>query len=119
MNTKKCNTCNKEKPLTEFYKQKDRKNGSTKCKTCFNDYCIARWKQRKKDAISYKGGKCEKCGIEDHYSIYAFHHIDSSTKTASWNKIRLWSWSKVKTELDLCELLCHNCHAKVHWKDNI
>ena len=38
-NNKICNLCNKEKPLTEFVKNKSIKSGYNKfCKSCKNDY---------------------------------------------------------------------------------
>lgn len=79
------------------------------------DYQVKRWKQRKTDAIKYKGGKCQRCGFDRHYSALVFHHTNSVEKEANWNKIRLWSWGRVLKELDKCELLCANCHAIEHW----
>lgn len=75
---------------------------------------VERWKKRKIEAITYKGGACSKCGYSKYYGALHFHHRDPSTKEASWNKIRLWPWDKVLTELDKCDLLCANCHAEEH-----
>lgn len=37
METKKCSTCGEVKPINEFYKQRDRKDGlSPRCKCCKN-----------------------------------------------------------------------------------
>jgi len=83
-------------------------------KSAFNQYCIERWRQRKLDAVAYKGGKCERCGYNKYPGVLEFHHLDPSKKEASWNKIRLWSWKKVLTELDKCSMLCANCHREVH-----
>jgi len=111
---KTCTTCHKEKPLSDFYKQADRKKGASSCKSCFNRYCVDRWIQKKKDAINYKGGKCNRCGYDDHYAALQFHHMDPTTKDVMWNKLRLRSWDKIVVELDKCDLLCANCHSIEH-----
>jgi len=87
------------------------------CKSCFNRYCIERWKRRKIKYICYLGGKCNRCGIElneENYSIFDFHHINPTEKEYVWTKLRLQSESKVIKELDKCILLCANCHRLVH-----
>ena len=61
---KTCTKCNLSKPISEFYEQKDRISKSSYCKQCFNDYCVQRWIQNKKDAILYKCSKCIDCGLE-------------------------------------------------------
>ena len=75
---------------------------------------MERWKRRKREAIEYKGGACSVCGYSKYYGALHFHHRDPSTKEANWTKIRLWTWNKVLTELDKCDLLCANCHAEEH-----
>ena len=83
-------------------------------KSAFNQYCIERWRQRKLDAVEYKGGKCQRCGYDKYADVLEFHHRDPNVKEASWNKIRLWSWDKIKRELDKCSMLCANCHREEH-----
>ena len=83
-------------------------------KTKFNLYCAERWRQRKLDAIQYKGGKCERCGYNKYPDVLEFHHIDSTQKEANWSKMRLWSWNKVLIELDKCMMVCANCHREIH-----
>ena len=86
----------------------------SKCKKCFNEYCIDRWKQRKLDAIEYKGGKCQVCGYDKYFGALEFHHIDPSTKDCNWDKLRLKSWKDIKQELDKCICVCANCHREIH-----
>ena len=117
MENKKCTSCLEIKPVTEFYKQSDRKKGSSNCKKCFNKYCIQRWTDIKKEAIKSKGNKCQDCNIEstdENYVIFDFHHRDPSSKEASWNKIRLWGKARREAEIDKCDLLCANCHRLRH-----
>jgi len=120
MKKKICYTCKEEKPLSEFYEKPDRKNGSSKCKKCFNDYCIQRWIKIKIKAIEYKGSKCCDCSNtfpEQPYVIFDFHHLDPNEKEAGWVKIRLRSWDKIVKELDKCVLLCSNCHRIRHHEE--
>lgn len=112
--TKICAKCHEKKLKTEFYSQADRRNGTSWCKRCKNDYDIERWIQRKLDAIEYKGGSCSHCGYDKFYGALEFHHTDPSQKEVSWNKLRLKSWDKVLNELDKCILLCANCHREEH-----
>lgn len=113
---KTCIKCLKDKELSEFYTQNDRKSGASYCKSCFNEYCIKRWTQRKVDAVLYKGGKCIDCGLDnEHPSVYEFHHLDPKEKDYTWTKLRLRSIDSIKRELDKCAILCANCHRKRHW----
>ena len=83
-------------------------------KSAFNQYCIQRWRQRKLDAVEYKGEKCERCGYDKYPDVLEFHHLNPIEKEASWNKMRLWNWKKITAELDKCSILCANCHREVH-----
>lgn len=111
---KVCTECKLEKPITDFYKQADRSTRSSFCKPCKNKYDVLRWVEKKKKAISYKGGCCNHCGYDRYYGALQFHHLDPNEKEADWQKLRKRSWSKIKEELDKCLLLCANCHAEVH-----
>jgi hypothetical protein len=119
MDLKICTSCNIEKPINEFYQQKNRKNGSSKCKQCFNKYCANRWINRKIDSIVKKGSKCFDCTIsypEYPYVVFDFHHLNSNEKDFDWSKTRLMSEEKLNNELDKCVLLCSNCHRVRHYK---
>lgn len=111
---KVCTKCKLEKPITDFYKQSDRSTRSSFCKPCKNKYDTLRWVEKKKKAISYKGGCCTLCGYAKYYGALQFHHLDPSEKEADWGKLRMRSWSKITEELDKCLLLCANCHAEAH-----
>lgn len=79
------------------------------------NYVRRRYKKLKLDAVAYKGGKCERCGYDKCNGAMTFHHTDPSIKDADWNRMRKWSWEKIKAELDKCEMLCANCHHEEHY----
>jgi hypothetical protein len=117
METKICTSCKEEKLISDFYQQKDRKNGSSSCRKCFDRYCINRWKKRKIEAVNYKGNSCVDCGIKHPdfpAGVFEFHHIDPNEKDVDWTKLRLRSWDKITHELDKCVMLCANCHRMRH-----
>lgn len=68
---------------------------------------------KKLKAIRHLGGKC-KCG-EDNLFKLTFHHRDN--KEYKLSNIRDHRWSKIKNEIEKCELLCHNCHRELHHND--
>lgn len=85
------------------------------CKTCHYKQRIERYRLKKKQAIKYKGGKCNRCGYNKCDAALHFHHLNSEEKDQHCNLMRSWSLDKIKSELDKCELLCANCHAEEHW----
>lgn len=107
-----CPKCDTLKKAKDFYKQNDRSSGASYCKKCFNQLCIERWKQKKKDAIKKLGGKCTDCKKIYHPNVYDFHHLHN--KDYSWNKLRLLSQKTIDAELSKCVLLCANCHRLRH-----
>src|SRR6266540_260030 len=106
-----CHKCNQTKPLSEFYPNYTRSSGTQiYCKRCFNSYSTDRFRRRKKQAVQYKGGRCEDCGGVFPYYVYDFHHLDPAQKDMQFNILRRRSWQTIKAELDKCVLLCANCH---------
>jgi hypothetical protein len=97
---------------------------NTICKVCgkktkdgrmFCGYCstkINRLRQRIA-LIKYKGGKCIKCGYSDNISVLEFHHKDPKKKDFVLGA-GVKSWSKMKKEVDKCDLYCSNCHRLEH-----
>lgn len=73
----------------------------------------ARWIRRKKEAVIYKGGKCQICGYNRSIAALQFHHRDPTTKLFNWTKLRLRTREDIYTELDKCDLLCDNCHSEI------
>jgi hypothetical protein len=110
-----CSDCEAYVPIGNFGTNNNRKSGlQSLCKNHIYQYQMRRWHARKIQAIAYLGGRCKRCGLEDHPSVYDFHHTDPATKEFTWDKLRLKEWGSVLLELDKCELLCSNCHRKHH-----
>lgn len=71
--------------------------------------------QRKRDLVAYKGGKCERCGVEYHPNVFDFHHYDPSQKSFGVCQANFQrSWQNLIAEVDKCFMLCANCHREVH-----
>jgi 5-methylcytosine-specific restriction endonuclease McrA len=77
---------------------------------------VAKRRQRVKQmAVDYLGAKCQVCGY--HRSIQALdvHHRDPAKKNFGISaKGYTRSWEAIRRELDLCVLLCANCHREIH-----
>ena len=84
------------------------------CKKCHNSYNADRWKNSKKKAVEYKGGKCEKCGYNKCIDALEFHHIDPTQKDKNFGNLKLRKWEDQKKELDKCICVCANCHREIH-----
>lgn len=67
---------------------------------------------RKARCVAYKGGKCERCGYSKSMRALSFHHRDRKTKEFTIAEKMVWSWERLKKELDKCDLLCANCHME-------
>lgn len=67
-----------------------------------------------------KNLKCSICG-ENHPATLDFHHRDRKSKEFGINLIVHSGHSKEKIlkELEKCEVLCANCHRKLHYKTAI
>lgn len=61
---------------------------------------------------------CIKCG-ENHPGCLEFHHRNPKTKTIEISLCdRLgWSIKRIQKEIAKCDVLCANCHKKLHWEE--
>lgn len=64
-------------------------------------------------AVSFLGGKCEKCGYDKCRRALCFHHINQEDKAFSISDTGK-AWDSVLIEIMKCALLCHNCHMELH-----
>lgn len=88
-----------------YYKNKETRLAETKA----NRFKIRKWVSDLKKTLS-----CS-CG-EDHPSCLEFHHKDPTQKDLSIADAisNGWSISRMIKEIEKCEVLCANCHRKVH-----
>jgi len=74
---------------------------------------------KKIKAINFLGGKCEDCG-ETNVQTLEFHHKDENDKDCSIFELLDCRWSVIEKEISKCNLLCRNCHNKLHFgEDNV
>lgn len=76
----------------------------------------------KHQLVLYKGGKCEICGYDKCERALEFHHLDPTQKeftiSGSLNHLSDFNMEKYYSEVDKCILVCSNCHAEIHEKEN-
>ena len=72
----------------------------------------------KEECIQYLGGKCFHCDYDKCKDALVFHHINPEEKEFGIGDAikRNFSFIKIKSELDKCQLLCRNCHSEKHIK---
>ncbi len=128
-----CTVCGEEKPESEFHwlnKAKNKK--ASECKKCRrnrdqeeyrkNPEKHKRWRAQQRDRLrtwwkNYKQTlKCTRCP-ENHVACLTFHHIDPTKKDANMADLihRGYSRKRVLEEIEKCEVLCFNCHTKLHY----
>ena len=84
------------------------------------DKVVARSTERKRKIRAWLNDikskmKCARCP-ESHIATLDFHHRDPTQKDANVSKILADTFSKKKilAEIDKCDVLCANCHRKLH-----
>ena len=73
---------------------------------------LIEWFKKYKETL-----QCSVCG-ETHPACLDFHHRDPSTKKAPVGNMvhRSSSKTSILREIEKCDVLCANCHRKLHWK---
>lgn len=134
---KKCYICKEFKPLKHFHNWKGDKYGKAPgCKVCANNKARENhrirsedqdWldkkrkagrdltRTRKRMAVEYKGGVCERCNKTYPDYVYDFHHLSGDTKLDNPSAKIKGSWDVAKQELDKCIMVCANCHRELHY----
>lgn len=129
MKYKTCRKCAAVKTLAEFGNYgrdlcRDCKRIANKLwkRTSKGKEAHARYQRKKRHRIKKRllqelnSHQCKYCG-EEHIACLDFHHKDPNQKLFAvsqyhkWNKILLEEASK-------CEVICVNCHRKIHWRAN-
>lgn len=115
---KKCCTCKADKTSSAFSPDKRKQDGlNSQCRRCQLDAKKVKRFNNKLKAVTYLGGKCQRCGIESNcLDIFDFHHRNPDEKEDSLNRLVNSDWDSIVSELDKCDLLCSNCHKITHWE---
>lgn len=135
MNNKICSKCKIEKDIDEFpFKNKEKNVRHSACKECWKEIRKKSYNKDKKITRDrnkrnknknvewyreYKSNlKCNRCP-ENHIAYLEFHHSDSEKK--EFNVLTLirstYSIKKILIEIEKCEVLCANCHRKLHFNE--
>ncbi len=63
---------------------------------------------------------CNQCG-ESNSICLEFHHLDSDDKESAISNAAGAGWSieRLQLEIKKCIVLCRNCHAKLHYYQNL
>ena len=131
---KKCHKCGAKKSLGLFPKNKSKTDGrSETCLECKREYNRLHYKNNKKyyvdkaqvykDFIREEVQKfkselgCKICS-EKHPACLHFHHRDPEQKLFEVCDAvrRSVCWSDLLEEIKKCDVLCSNCHAKLHFE---
>ena len=75
-----------------------------------DDQALRREQNRVKARL-YLGGACVDCG-EDDPDVLEFDHRAGKKFTKSIASLMTCSWETIQANLDLCDLVCANCHCK-------
>lgn len=128
---KQCTKCREIKDLKDFsFKNKQKNLLQSQCKKCSREnnkihykgnvkYYCDRNKRVRKEVFLYvknlkENSKCYKCGESDECCL-DFHHRDPSIKRFSIGTGKVQNTlSTIKIELDKCDIICANCHRKLH-----
>lgn len=129
-----CNTCQTTKSIDEFGLNKTKKCGRhSQCKVCRNAYGSVHYKNNKQYYLdkskdnhvkirayvwNVKLNSCCKNCPENHPATLDFHHRNPDTKNfCIGDAARLGKGVDiVQSEIDKCDILCANCHRKLHFE---
>lgn len=114
-----CRTCNKLKSYSDFYENRTKPNQPyfLHCKECYLAKVAKEHLKFKIDCVNYKGGCCMRCGYNKCLWALEFHHINRDIKNFEITKHYRQSLTNVViNELNLCHLLCGNCHREVEYE---
>jgi len=72
-------------------------------------------RNRKYD-LRYKQSHPCSCG-ESNPAVLVYHHRDPSTKVACVSQLinKGKHLDEIKSEIEKCDVVCHNCHVIIHW----
>ena len=90
------------------------RSGRHRCARCNTEAVIRRRRNVKRQLVDEAGGKCVRCGFDEHPAALQFPHRNPAEKKfAVSNKGVTRSLAKAREEAKKCVLLCASCHAMV------
>lgn len=60
---------------------------------------------------------CMDCGNTD-WRVFEFDHTEDNKVGNVSDLLKSWSWDRLKTEIEKCDLVCANCHRIRTWSRN-
>jgi hypothetical protein len=95
-----------------------------RCKTCYGQNIRAKRVELKKKCVEYHNNQCADCGNTFHQCQYDFHHIEEDRDNDRTRAIGCMThacrpWKAIQKELDLCVMLCSNCHRLRHFEQSV
>jgi hypothetical protein len=124
--TKRCFKCGKEKPTTDFNKNKRRSDGiNAQCKLCHSVMRKHHYENNKKKILeqvsarkkaynvwiaSLKTGPCVDCKNSYPPCVMDFDHLNNKEFNISTARACGYGKAKILKEISKCELVCSNCH---------
>jgi hypothetical protein len=129
---KTCTVCKEEKELSEFNKNKTRKDGHNNiCKVCSQERSKRYYDEnrdhhkgivygRKRKVINenrkklfeyYSSHPCVVCGEKDPI-VLELDHRDDVEKIADVSNLMDRNWTLIQEEIDKCDVRCANCHRR-------
>lgn len=127
---KVCNSCNEEKTLDDFRRDKNRIDGRrSSCKICDRSRQMSLWHERYSE--KYKERRqaarddrrqlineaktcgCIFCGEKEPVCL-DFHHVNEEEKDYGVSAMLTFSRERILEEIAKCIVVCANCHRKIH-----
>jgi 5-methylcytosine-specific restriction endonuclease McrA len=119
MDTKTCNTCQRELAVELFHtngywtsKTGRHRKYHARCKDCWQQGVHQRF-YRKLESMGVVL-KCTHCGFDKYKPALDFHHVDPKEKDIIITKLRDCSPKRLEAEVKKCIVLCANCHRAFH-----
>lgn len=126
-----CSKCREDKPLSEYTKNKRKKDGlNHSCKICHRKYVNEHYRKNKKyykDKAKKQNKKvyklikelkentpCADCGRQYPFYVMDFDHLKDKLFNVSW-LAKTGQSKKLREEMRKCEIVCANCHRERTW----
>ena len=90
------------------------RSGRHRCSKCNSEAVSRRRRKVKETLVKEAGGKCARCGFDEHPAGLQFHHLDPASKEFAVSRKGVTiAIDRSRAEAQKCVLLCATCHALV------